>query len=138
MYDEGYSAGVTDTRLYSSVGTASFGTGSTNMDNNCSFGLSASKLPYDAATYRPLPGSAAINAGRSEYYALATNGWSAAWQKYITGKDYSDGRRKIGTEIDAGPGEYDWRNQPADYRKLDEAKARIGDLIEKLKADTGK
>ena len=32
----------------------------------------------------------------------------------------------------------DWRDQPADYRKLDEAKARIGDLIEKLKADTGK
>ena len=32
----------------------------------------------------------------------------------------------------------DWRDQPADYRKLDEARARIGDLIEKLKADTGK
>ena len=27
----------------------------------------------------------------------------------------------------------DWRDQPADYRKLDEAKARIGDLIESLR-----
>ena len=32
----------------------------------------------------------------------------------------------------------DWRDQPADYRKLDEAKARIGDLIEQLRAGSGK
>lgn len=32
----------------------------------------------------------------------------------------------------------DWRDQPADYRKLDDAKARIGDLIEQLRADPGK
>ena len=104
---------VTYTKLYSSVGTVGIGTSSTDEDNNCSFGLSATKLPYDAATYRPLAGSAAINAGKSEYYALATNGWTAAWRSYITGTDYSDGRRKIGTEIDAGAGEYDWRDQPA-------------------------
>lgn len=62
---------------------------------------------YDSQTYRPLADSELIDAGKDDYYALATNNWPAAWLSFA-GRDFAGRVRKAGSSIDIGPGEYAW------------------------------
>ena len=94
--------------LYSCLTTSAEGTGNKGDDFN-QFGVDKAKIPYDPATYRPLPGSPAIDKGTDSYYALATNDWTKTktrWQSFI-GTDFAGGPRKIGAAIDVGAGESD-------------------------------
>ena len=70
--------------------------------------VTADETRYDATTFRPVRGSAAIDAGNISYYTAATNGWTAAWLAEC-GKDYYGGARVYNGKIDVGAGEYDCR-----------------------------
>ena len=98
--------------LYNCISTSAIGS-ATDKDGKCQFGVAKSKIGYEAGTYRPLPGSLAVDAGNDAYYAVATNGWTGTkkwWQTFITGKDYAGGEgcaRRRGASIDVGAGEVD-------------------------------
>jgi len=94
--------------LYNCHGTEAMGAGSVDKDGLSRSGVDAAEYAYDAATYRPLAGSRSLDAGVNDYYAMATNGWSALWMRQL-GKDYAGGQRVYNVTVDIGPGEYDWR-----------------------------
>ncbi len=66
--------------------------------------VTVDESPYESTTYRPLAGSALIDAGDMSYYAAATNGWTAAWLAEC-GKDYYGKDRVANGTIDVGCGE---------------------------------
>ena len=69
--------------------------------------VSAAETPYDGTTYRPLPGSVAIDAGDTSYYVTTTN--KTAWKRgrwlAEAGKDYYGNDRVVNGTIDIGCGE---------------------------------
>ena len=97
--------GNNETDLYNCISTSSQ-SNAVDKDGKCLFSVDRSKLAYDAATFRPLPGSIAVDAGNDAYYASATNGWDEVWQSFI-GRDYALGERRQGAAIDIGAGECD-------------------------------
>jgi len=80
-----------------------------NSDGRSVFSVPAADLAYDSKTYRPLSTSLAVDAGNSSYYGYATNGWSKLRMSFV-GPDYAGGQRLYNGAIDAGCGEYDWRD----------------------------
>ena len=100
--------GSNDTAFYNTISTASQ-SNAKDKDGKCRFGVSKEDLGYNAATYRPNPGSLAVNAGNNSYYALATNSWTGtkAWWQSFVGEDYAGGERIRGAAIDVGAGESD-------------------------------
>ena len=66
--------------------------------------VTADDSPYNPTTYRPLAGSAVIDASDMSYYEAATNGWKAAWLAEC-GKDYYGNDRAVNGAIDVGCGE---------------------------------
>ena len=66
--------------------------------------VSAAETPYDGTTYRPLPGSVAIDAGKASYYKSTTNKWVSAWLAEAD-KDYYGNDRCVNGTIDIGCGE---------------------------------
>ena len=90
------------------ISTFAIGSG-TDPENTSLFSVDKAKLPYDAQTFRQLPGSIAVDAGNDAYYAKATNDWTGtkAWWRSFVGKDYAGGERIRGAAIDVGAGESD-------------------------------
>lgn len=107
--------GTSETTLYNCISTGAKAANQTDGDDKNQYSVAKTDLGYDATTYRPLPGSLAVDAGNDAYYVLATNSWKGTklwWQTFITGKDYAGGEgavgaRRQGSAIDVGAGELD-------------------------------
>ena len=69
--------------------------------------VSAEETPYDSATFRPLAGSVAVDAGGTSYYIATTN--KTAWKRGVwlaeASKDYYGNERVVNGTIDVGCGE---------------------------------
>jgi len=95
--------------MYSCISTKAQSGTIVNSDGRSVFSVPAASLPYERGTYRPLSTSLAVDAGKSSYYGYATNGWSKLRMSFV-GPDYAGGQRVYNGAIDAGCGEYDWRD----------------------------
>lgn len=71
--------------------------------------VSATEIPYDPATFRPLAGSRAIDQGDLAYYAAYKALLPGDLQPYLE-KDFAGGGRVLDDGLDIGPGEfkYNW------------------------------
>ena len=95
--------------------------------------VAEAETPYDETTFRPLPGSVAIDAGNSSdsnaekyNYENLTNGWPTAWLAEA-GKDYYGGERVVGGSIDIGCGE----RQGSSVAILDDSDGLVVEGIQK-------
>ena len=88
------------------------GDNSTNADGASVDGIAGLSDMYDPSTYRPVAGSALIDAGSNEYYSAFTNSWPALWHSFA-GKDFAGRARVAGSAVDIGPGEYSWADTDA-------------------------
>ena len=85
---------------------------STNADGASVEGIAGLSDMYDPSTYRPVAGSALIDAGSNEYYSAFTNSWPSLWHSFA-GKDFAGRARVAGSAVDIGPGEYSWADTDA-------------------------
>ena len=90
------------------ISTFAIGSG-TDPDGTSLFSVDKSELAYDTRTFRLLPGSIAIDAGKDAYYVNAVDPWTGVkeWWRTFVGKDYAGGERIRGAAIDVGAGEFD-------------------------------
>ena len=88
------------------------GDNSTNADGASVDGIAGLDAMYDHSTYRPVAGSALIDAGSNKYYSDFTNSWHSLWHSFA-GKDFAGRARVAGSAVDIGPGEYSWADTDA-------------------------
>ena len=87
--------------------------------------VSEDETPYDETTFRPLAGSAVIDAAKTSYYVSTTNKWVSAWLAEAD-KDYYGNDRCVNGAIDVGCGE----KQPVEGSPLAIVDALDGLVVE--------
>ena len=97
-------------RLFSCISVGALGASCSEGDAYNKFGVDSGKVRIDAATFRPLKGSLARDAGdgdgSADYRSLITEGWSAAWIAELGNKDFAGGQRVLNGRVDVGAGEF--------------------------------